>query len=124
MAMAAFMAVIPPTGCSAADVPGWAAKFAATVSVARVQCSAHYLVRMKEAALFLTRIRPRVDPDDPEVKQARDSHRHRLEEYMRGKDNKDICNRLHEVLGPKSSIVRTYKLKPIMVIRKYARGEE
>lgn len=122
--MAAFMAAIPPTGCSAADVPNWAAKFAATVDVARGQCSQHYLVRMKEAAKFLTRIRPRVDPDDPEVRQARDRHRERLVEYLREKDNKDICGRLHEVLGPKSSIVRTYKLKPIMVIRKYVKDEE
>lgn len=123
MLMAAALSAIPPLYGSAADMPIWAAKFAATVSVAKEHCSEHYSVRLKVAAKFLASIHPRVDPDDPEVKAERDLHLARLEKHFVGKSVREVCSRLHEVLGPNSQIVKVNHLSPIMVIRAYVKDE-
>lgn len=124
VAMAAFMAVVPPLACSGADLSNWAATFAATVDVARAECSDHYLVRMKEAAKLLAGLHPRVDPDDTEVRRVRELHRARLKKYFDGRSKKEVCKRLHEALGPKSNLVKDHKLKAIMVIRPYVGEDE
>jgi hypothetical protein len=113
--LAALIAATPSFHSAAADLPNWAAKLAATVSSAKEHCSHDYVVRTKVAARFLASIHPRVDPDDPEVKTARDTHRARLDEYFKGMSRLEVCSRLHGVLGPDSRIIRDNHLKPIMV---------
>lgn len=108
---------IPSFSCAAADLPDWAAKFAATVSVAHETCSEHYKIRLKEAAKLLAGIRPRVDPDDPRVNVEREEHAKRLKSYFADKSREDTCSRLYEVLGPSSRIVKDHKIKPVMTIR-------